>query len=179
MPAVSFPNGLDLSSLIHSFFLLLLLFLSSFITPLIRLSSCFPSFLPHSFTPLLLPSLGIGGNLQRCRLMTAETGPGHSGLLSGNTPGIQSRTSDIFLLNEMMSSEQLKALIIRLKLERTGKKVPLTVLVCFFLIPPVSLHLTHLNFASLPPEGELGSSFLIPKSRNVPLTSEVQTGDPD
>lgn len=47
---------------------------------------------------------------------------GHSGLVSGNTPGIQSRTSDIFLLDKMMSSEQLNALIILLKLDRTGKK---------------------------------------------------------
>lgn len=70
-------------------------------------------------------------------------------------PGIQSRTSDIFFLYEMMSSEQLQALIIRLKPDRTGKEVSLTVLIFY---SPASLHFTHLNFASLPPEGEFGSS---------------------
>lgn len=92
--------------------------------------------------------------------MTAETRLGHSGLVSGNMPGIQSRTSDIFLLYGMMSSEQLKALIIRLKLERTGKKVPLTVLIFLFPsfttldTPQLCLSLVH----------RMGS-FLLPKSR--------------
>lgn len=50
---VSFPNVLDLSSLIHSFFLL---FLSSFITPLICLSSVLLSFFfPLSFLHTSLP----------------------------------------------------------------------------------------------------------------------------
>lgn len=65
--------------------------------------------------------------------MTAETCAGRSGLLSGNAPGIQSRTSDIFLLDQVMSSEHLNALIILLKLDRTGKKVLLIVLI--FLCP--------------------------------------------
>lgn len=45
------------------------------------------------------PSLGMRGNLERCRLMTVETCVGHSGLVSGNTPGIQTRTSDILFLS--------------------------------------------------------------------------------
>lgn len=67
-------------------------------------------FLLHPHTLLLLPSLGIGGNLERCRLMTAETCVGHSGLMSGNTPGNQTGTSDILFLSlyALMSSEQLQ-----------------------------------------------------------------------
>lgn len=132
----SFPNGLGLTSLIHSFFFLPCQFpslsssiLGSFLLPpppeflanvtsstsfSLLLCPLFPSpflsfFLPHPHTLLFLPSLGIGGNLERCRLMTAETCVGHSGLVSGNTPGIQTRTSDILLLYVlMMSSEQLQ-----------------------------------------------------------------------
>lgn len=117
--------------------------------------------------------------------MTAETRLGHSGLLSGNTPGIQSRTSDIFFLYEMMSSEQLTALIIRLKPDRTGKKVPLTVLISF--IP--QFHYTWRTstlrlFRQKENWDHQIGSFLLPKWRKVPSvcgklstasTSEVQT----
>ena len=68
---------------------------------------------PHTLRSLA--SLGIGGNLERCRLMTAETCVGHSGLVSGNTTGIQTRTSDIlfFLPYALMSSEQLQPRVIQ------------------------------------------------------------------
>lgn len=63
-------------------------------------SSFFLSFflLRHHTLPFP-PSLGMRGNLERCRLMTVETCVGHSGLVSGNTPGIQTRTSDILFLS--------------------------------------------------------------------------------
>lgn len=128
----SFPNGLGLTSLIHPFFFFLVSFhhcphlswapfsclhLLTFL-PTLLLLPLFPTllssvffflslFLLHPHTLLFLPSLGIGGNLERCRLMTAETCIGHSGLLSGNTPRIQTRTSDILLQYALMSSEQL------------------------------------------------------------------------
>lgn len=120
----SFPNGLD-HWLSHSFFFFSFLVIFHHSPHLSEL--CSPAFLLPSFFPSHLsssPSLGIGGNLQRCRLMTAETCVGHSGLVSGNMPGIQSRTSDIFLLYKMMSSEQLNALIICLKLDRTAFNCP-------------------------------------------------------
>lgn len=122
----SFPNGSGLASHIHSFFpflvsfhhcphlscsassclhplnflptLLLPPFPSSFVLCFLR--SFFLSFflLRHHTLPFP-PSLGMRGNLERCRLMTVETCVGHSGLVSGNTPGIQTRTSDILFLS--------------------------------------------------------------------------------
>lgn len=138
----SFPNGLGLTSFIHSLFSppcqlpsLSSSILGSFFlppppefpanfTPYTSLLHPFVlSFLPSSSilspTPphtLLLLSLGIEGNLERCRLMTVETCVGHSGLVFENMPGIQNRTSDnlFFLLYAPMSSEQLQPHIIPL-----------------------------------------------------------------
>lgn len=117
----SFPNGSGLASLIHSFFFPSL---SASITVLIYpvllhvqpefpanftfstffSSSSFLLFSSSFLSPApprshFLPSLGIGGNLERCRLMTAETCIVHNGLVSGNTPGIQTRTSDILFFS--------------------------------------------------------------------------------
>lgn len=141
----SFPNGLGLTSLIHSFFFSLPCQLPSLSSSILGslllppppefpasvtssasfsplLCPLFPSFLfsfflTHPHTLRSLASLGIGGNLERCRLMTAETCVGHSGLVSGNTTGIQTRTSDIlfFLPYALMSSEQLQPHVIQFK----------------------------------------------------------------
>lgn len=104
-PPPEFPASVTSSA---SFSLLLCPLFPSFL---------FSFFLTHPHTLRSLASLGIGGNLERCRLMTAETCVGHSGLVSGNTTGIQTRTSDIlfFLPYALMSSEQLQPHVIQFK----------------------------------------------------------------
>lgn len=122
---LSFPNGLGLTSLVHLFFSLpcqlpslsssILGFLLRPTTPELSGSLlpllfvlCFPLFFsPAHHTHLCLPSLGIQGNFERCRLMTVETWVGRCGLVSGNRPRIQTGTSDILLPDARMSSNQL------------------------------------------------------------------------